>query len=163
MSSWAGVVIPWTALAGTAWAGSASHALAGAGIPEGAGVEGAGLVLVDERCPGLSADVVRRVVASADEATVAVGVRPVTDTVKTLQQGYVGPTVDRDALVAVCSPVVLPPGLVDRARSADLADLDDLAALVARLLGEGVPVRFVEVPAQARRVADVGELALLAP
>ena len=159
MSSWTGAVVPWDGVVGTPWEGAASRALAEAGVPEVAPEDGAGLVLLDERCPGVTADVVRRVVAAADgvaEGAVAAGVRPVTDTVKVLQDGYVGPTVDRDGLVAVCSPLVVP---------ADLLPLvgahDDLPGLVERLLARGADVRLVEVPAVARRLGDVDELLLL--
>ena len=155
MSRWVGVVVPWEGVTGTPWAGRCARLLTEAGVPQGPEA-GAGLVLVDERCPGTTADDVRRVVAAADPAAAA-GVRPVTDTVKQLQDGYVGPTVDRDGLVAVCSPVVLPPDLVGRIR-----DGEDLPALVARLLDEGVPVVLVEVASDGRRVADADELALLA-
>ncbi len=155
--SWVGAVVPWAALAGTPWAGRCSAVLAEAGLPEvpldRAG--DAGVVLLDERCPGLAADDVRRVVAAADGA-VAVGVRPVTDTVKAVQDGYVGPTVDRDGLVAVCSPLAVPAGL-----AGVIGRVDDLPGLVARLAGSGVPVVHVEVPAAARRLAGADELVLL--
>ena len=148
---WEGEVVPWAAVAGTGWAGRSAALLAEV-LPE---LAGSGLLLLDERCPGLTADDVRRVVAGAAGA-VAVGVRPVTDTVKTVQEGYVGPTVDRDGLVAVCSPVVVPAGLVGV-----VGAREDLPALVARLAGDGVPVVHVEVSVAARRLADAGELALL--
>ena len=146
--SWVVEVVPWDGVAGTPWAGRCA-AVAGA-----LSLEGDGLVLLDERCPGVAADDVRRVVAAA-AGSVAVGVRPVTDTVKAVQDGYVGPTVDRDALVAVCSPVAVPADLLG------LVGSRDLPGLVARLLDGGVPVVLVEVPAAARRVADTAELALL--
>ncbi len=161
MSSWTGVVVAWDGVAGTPWAGGAARVLAEVGapavpVPPVAG----GLVLLDERCPGVTADVVRRVVASA-EGAVAVGVRPVTDTVKALRDGYVGPTVDRDGLVAVCSPVVVPASL--RAPVGLLGAPHDLPGLVGRLVDGGVPLRLVEVPVGGRRVADAAELALLEP
>ena len=160
MSSWAGAVVAWDGVAGTPWQGHASRVLAQAGIPETPPrrpAAGAGLVLVDERCPGTTADDVRRVVAAAAASgTVAAGVRPVTDTVKRLQEGYVGPSVDREGLVAVCSPLVVPAGLVER-----LDSVDDLPGLVARLAGAGVRVVHVEVPVAARRLADASELVLL--
>jgi 2-C-methyl-D-erythritol 4-phosphate cytidylyltransferase len=136
--------------------------LAAVGLPE---LPGSGLVLLDERCPGTTAQVVRRVVASASEGAVgavgavAVGVRPVTDTVKAVRDGYVGPTVDRDALVAVCSPLVLPAGLAHGLGE----EIPALPALVARLVREGVAVVHVEVPSSARRLADASELVLLQP
>ena len=93
------------------------------------------------------------VAAAADDAVV-VGVRPVTDTVKVVEDGYVGSTLDRDGLLQVVSPVVLPPAVV-----AALDDLptSDLAALVA-LLAETYPVTTLEAPATARRVATEDDL-----
>ena len=79
---------------------------------------------------------------------------PVTDTVKVLVDGYVGPTVDREGLVAVCAPVVVPASLAGSV----IGPLEDLVAWVA---GLDVPVVQVEVPPVARRVADAAELALL--
>jgi hypothetical protein len=148
--NWVVEVVPWEGVAGTPWEGRCRALASGLSLP------GDGLVLLDERCPGVSADDVRRVVAAAAGA-VAVGVRPVTDTVKALQDGYVGPTVDRDALVAVCSPVAVPGELLG------LVGSRDLPALVAGLLDDGVPVALVELPATARRVADADELALIGP
>jgi 2-C-methyl-D-erythritol 4-phosphate cytidylyltransferase len=132
--------------------------LAELGVPEvplPEALAGGGVVLLDERCPGVDPDVVRRVVASASESgSVAVGVRPVTDTVKVLEHGYVGPTVDREALVAVCAPVVVPASLVDRVTG-------PVTDLVGWVTGLEVPVVPVEVPPVARRLADATELALL--
>jgi 2-C-methyl-D-erythritol 4-phosphate cytidylyltransferase len=85
-------------------------------------------------------------------------VRPVTDTVKETDGDLVGATVDRDGLVAVASPVVIPPAVV--AALDEWPDLDDLPALVATLR-ESFPVRFVEAPALARRVVDESDLRLL--
>lgn len=149
--------MPWDGVAGTPWAGRASAVLAELGLPErplsemwtGEG----GLVLLDERCPGVDPDVLLAVATAAVDV-VAVGVRPVTDTVKTMQDGYVGPTVDREALVAICAPVVVPAGLVP----AVARTVDDLVSFVASL---DVPVVHAEVPPMARRVADATELALL--
>ncbi len=148
--SWVSEVVAWSGVTGTPWEGRCASVLAETALPEGDG-----LVLLDERCPGVTADDVRRVVAQADGAA-AVGVRPVTDTVKQLQDGYVGPTVDRDGLVAVCSPLALPADLVDL-----VGDDRDLPALVARLVERGVPVVHVEVPVAGRRLAGPDELVLL--
>ena len=150
--------MPWAGVAGTPWQGRASAVLAEAGLPEvppGHPWSG-GVVLLDEQCPGVTASVVRQVVEAAVDA-VAVAVRPVTDTVKVLQDGYVGPTVDRESLVAVCAPVVVPASLAQRVAG----PVDDLVAFVAGLPGLGVPVVHVEAPAAARRLADASELALL--
>jgi len=88
---------------------------------------------------------------------VVVGVRPVTDTVKIVADGVVGETVDRDELVAVASPVVLPATVV-----AALGALPstDFVALVAELRRR-YPVELVEAPASARRVASADDLRVL--
>ena len=80
---------------GTGW-----EAVVDAGTP---------FVLHDALCPltpptFLAACVER----AAGSATVTVGVRPVTDTVKELHDGQVGATHDRADLLQVVSPVVLP-------------------------------------------------------
>jgi 2-C-methyl-D-erythritol 4-phosphate cytidylyltransferase len=89
---------------------------------------------------------------------VVVGVRPVTDTVKVLEDGRLGGTVDRSGLVVVCSPVVLPAAVVAELDSTP--DLD-FAALVEALAGR-FPVERVEAPPEARRVGSDDDVALLA-
>lgn len=118
------------------------------------------LVLHDALCPmtppGFVVDCVRRAVA-AD--VVVAGVRPVTDTVKQVTDGLVGATVDREGLVALASPVVLPARVV---RELAHAPGTDLAALV-QALSEGplVEVELVEAPPEGRRVASEDEVRLL--
>ena len=70
------------------------------------------------------------VARAVEHACIVVGVRPVTDTVKVVADGVVGETLDRDRLVAVAAPVVLPAAVV-----ADLAGLPatDFVTLVAGL------------------------------
>jgi 2-C-methyl-D-erythritol 4-phosphate cytidylyltransferase len=87
-----------------------------------------------------------------------VGVRPVTDTVKRLEEGYVGATVDRDALARVVSPVVVPARLLEDPALDDLSV--DLADLVTRLGGQG-RVLLVEAPPEAMRVSDAEDLRVL--
>ena len=69
-----------------------------------------------------------------------------------------GATVDRDDLVCVTSPVVLPAAVL--ASMEDL-DTDDLAELVA-VLTTRFPVRFLQAPALGRRIAGEGDLEILA-
>ncbi len=112
-------------------------------VPEGA------YVVLDPLCPlvpaAFVADLVERVRATG---LAHAGVRPVTDTVKTMRDGLVGQTVDREGLVQLAAPVVLPhPQEVP----------ETLADLVAGL-GQVV---FVEAPALARRVRDASDLVLL--
>ena len=117
------------------------------------------LVLHDPLCPLAPVGHLTACLAVAvEDDVVAVGVRPVTDTMKTVADGVVGRTVDREELAAVATPVVLPAAVV--AALDDWPDLDDLAALV-ELLRERFEVRLVEAPALARRVQDESDLALL--
>lgn len=116
------------------------------------------VVLHDALCPLTPPAFIAGCVARAAETDeVVVGVRPVTDTVKRVEDGFVGATLDREGLLQVLSPVVLPPAVV-----AGLEGLptSDLAALVSLLAGR-VAVHLVEAPPAARRVADQGDLRLL--
>jgi 2-C-methyl-D-erythritol 4-phosphate cytidylyltransferase len=115
------------------------------------------VVLHDPLCPLTPPEFIATCVAAAADGAVVVGVRPVTDTVKTVQDGYVGATLDREGLLQVASPVVLPPAVV-----ASLDDLptSDLAELVA-LLAARHEVRTVEAPPAARRVSGEDDLRLL--
>lgn len=155
-------------VAAAAWAlGEAGVVLVDANVPwrelaESLEESGEALVLHDSLCPLTPPDFIASCIASAVErGSVVVGVRPVTDTVKAVDGDVLGATVDRDGLVAVASPLVLPADVVaalDRLPSTDLAVLVDL------LRGRG-PVEMVEAPAAARRVAsreDVGVLEALA-
>ena len=123
-------------------------------------VQEAGLPLVvhDPLCPLTPAGFIAEAVAES-EATgaVVVGVRPVTDTVKEYDGTVLGATLDRDDLVCVTSPVVLPAAVVE---ALDGLDTDDLAALVARL-SERYPVRHLEAPALGRRIVDEADLDVL--
>ncbi len=117
------------------------------------------LVVHDPLCPGTPVEFLRAAVAeAASSGAVVAGVRPVTDTVKELGDGAVGATVDRSALVAVASPLVVPPAVV--AALDDWPDLDDVPALVEHLRSR-FPVTFLEAPAEARRIADESDLRLL--
>ena len=101
--------------------------------------------------PAFVVECVRRAVA-AD--VVVAGVRPVTDTVKQVADGLVGSTVDREGLVALASPVVLPARVV---RELAAAPGTDLVALVRSL----PDVELVEAPPEGRRVASDDEVRLL--
>lgn len=120
------------------------------------------LVLHDPLCPMTPPSFLAACVDRCIEAgVVVVGVRPVTDTVKQVSDGILGGTVDRDGLVAVCSPVVIPPDLL-----VDLLDAGpiptDLVALLA-VLRSRYPgrVELAEAPASARRVASAADVRLL--
>ena len=142
-----------------AWAlGEAGVTLIDAGTPWSSLVEaGDSLVLHDPLCPLTPPEFLAECVAAAEDGAVVVGVRPVTDTVKVVIDGYVGATVDRDALLQVASPVVLPAMVV-----AELGELptSDLTALVAALAPH-VEVTTREAPPSARRIGSTEDLRLL--
>ena len=115
-------------------------------------------VLHDPLCPMTPPAFIAECVARAVErGCVVVGVRPVTDTVKVVTEGVVGETVDRDALLTVASPVVLPATVV---ASLGALPSTDFATLVSQLRGR-YPVELVEAPPAARRVASADDLRVL--
>jgi 2-C-methyl-D-erythritol 4-phosphate cytidylyltransferase len=87
-----------------------------------------------------------------------VGTRPVTDTVKVVAGGVVGATLDRDGLLAITSPLVLPAAVL-----ASLAQRPstDLARAVGDLAAAGHRVETLEAPPEARRVATDEDVRLL--
>jgi 2-C-methyl-D-erythritol 4-phosphate cytidylyltransferase len=116
------------------------------------------LVLHDSLCPMTPAAFVAQCLARAVELDrVVVAVRPVTDTVKVLHDGFVGETLDRDQLHAVVSPVVLPASVV---AGLDGWPTDDLAALVG-VLADSHEVELVPAPPEARRVASEDDVRVL--
>jgi 2-C-methyl-D-erythritol 4-phosphate cytidylyltransferase len=130
-------------------------------------VQEAGRVLVihDPLCPLTPAAFIEQAIEECEQTgAVVVGVRPVTDTVKEYrppaasgQAGSVGKTVDREGLVCVTSPVVLPAAVVE---ALDGLDLDDFAALVAAL-AQRFPVRHLRAPSLGRRIVDESDLETL--
>jgi 2-C-methyl-D-erythritol 4-phosphate cytidylyltransferase len=147
-------------VAAAAWAlGAAGVTLVDTGTPwEALVTSGEPVVLHDPLCPMTPPDFIARCVTQAVEhACVVAGVRPVTDTVKVVEDGLVGETLDRTGLVAVASPVVLPPSVV-----ASLGGLPtaDLVALVADLRRR-YPVELVEAPPSARRVGSTEDVRVL--
>jgi len=120
--------------------------------------EEAPFVLHDALCPLTPPGFLAECVAhAAQSSAVTVGVRPVTDTVKQLDDGRVGDSVDRTELVQVVSPIVLPAAVV---AALDGVRTSDFAALVAEL-AQRFPVETLEAPAEARRVADEADLRVL--
>ena len=125
-----------------------------------AGVQDSGQVLVvhDPLCPLTPTAFLEEAIAEATgTGAVVVGVRPVTDTVKHYADERLGETVDRDELMCVTSPVVLPAAVV---AALDHLDLDDLAVLVADL-AERFPVRYLPAPPLGRRIVDEADLEAL--
>jgi 2-C-methyl-D-erythritol 4-phosphate cytidylyltransferase len=162
--------LPFALLHGEALVTCATWALSEAGVlpidartsVEGVLDAGLPLVLHDALCPMTPpAFLVTCVRRAVDEGVVVAGVRPVTDTVKVLQDGLVGETVDRDELVRVASPVVVPGPVV-----ADVADLlgdpaVDLAGLVDALRTR-TTVELVEAPPESSRVGSPEDVRVLA-
>ncbi len=147
-------------VATAAWAmGEAGVHLVDLGTPWSALVEaGEPFVLHDSLCPMTPpAFVAACVRAAVERDRVVVGVRPVTDTVKQLTGDVVGATLDRDALVAVTSPVVLPARVVAALTGPPSLDF---AALVAALESR-FEVDRVEAPSEGRRVGSRDDVALL--
>jgi 2-C-methyl-D-erythritol 4-phosphate cytidylyltransferase len=159
--------MPFALLDGEALVAVASWALEDAGVElldftvDWADVQAreAALVVHDPLCPRTPVEFLLSAVEAAAGDRVVVGVRPVVDTVKTVDAGVLGDTVDRDALVVVASPVVLPAAVVAALPEAPV--LDDLAELV-RSLRTDYEVLLLEAPPAARRVADESDLRLLA-
>jgi 2-C-methyl-D-erythritol 4-phosphate cytidylyltransferase len=158
--------LPFALIHGEALVACAAWALGEAGVlpvDEGTpweAVVGTGepFVVHDPLCPMTPpAFVAACVVRALEHARVVVGVRPVTDTVKVVADGVVGDTVDRDSLVSVASPVVLPPEVV---AALDGLPSHDLVELVAALRGH-YPVELVEAPPAARRIGSEEDLRVL--
>jgi 2-C-methyl-D-erythritol 4-phosphate cytidylyltransferase len=119
----------------------------------------AALVVHDPLCAGTPATFLTEAITAAIEGDVVVaGARPVTDTVKVVDAGVLGETVDRAGLLAVTSPVVLPASVVAALGTPPL--VEDLADLVT-LLRADHEVVFLEAPPQGRRVVEESDLRLV--
>lgn len=158
--------LPYALIHGEALVACAAWALGDAGVtPIDVGVPWSSVqtadepvVLHDSLCPMTPAGFIARCVEqSLAHDAVVVAVRPVTDTVKHVDDGLVGETVDREGLLAPSSPVVLPPSVV---RALDDYPGHDLAAVVASLRDRHT-IETVEAPPEARRVASAEDVALL--
>jgi 2-C-methyl-D-erythritol 4-phosphate cytidylyltransferase len=158
--------LPFALIHGEALVACAAWALGEAGVTPidlatswAAVVEsGEPFVLHDPLCPMTPAGFIAACVeAAVAQETVVVGVRPVTDTVKTVSDGLVGRTLDRDDLLVVTSPIVLPAAVV--------ATLDDQPdgdfAVLASALAARFPVTTRQAPPEGRRVADLDDVRLL--
>ena len=118
-----------------------------------------GIVLVhDAARPFVSLALIGAAIGKlGDVGMAAIPALPVTDTVKQVEEGYVGATIDRDGLVVVTSPIVLPAEVV--------AALDGLAsydfATLAGELAARFPVVTIEAPPEGRRVGSLDDVRLL--
>lgn len=158
--------LPYSLIHGEALVACAAWALGEAGVtPLDSGITWEAVrradepvVLHDALCPMTPPDFIASCVRrSLDDGVIVVATRPVTDTVKRIVDGTVGETVDRDGLVSIVSPVVLPPSVV---AAMEREPGSDLVALVASLVRSHGVVQ-VEAPASARRVTSAAEIALL--
>ena len=165
--------LPFALVHGESLVAAASWALttAGAklfdyGVPF-AGVQDSGQMLVvhDPLCPLTPASFIEEAIElSLQTGAVVVGVRPVTDTVKEYdapagprEPARLGATVDRDDLMSVTSPVVLPATVVAALDELAVDDLTDFVAALTRRF----PVRYLQAPALGRRITDESDLELL--
>lgn len=158
--------LPYALIHGEGLVAAAVWALGAAGVtPVDLGTAWEGLVDADEPfvlhdplCPmtppGFIAQCVERAV---ERGCVVVGVRPVTDTVKAVADGVVGETVDREELVAVASPVVLPASVVASLGGLPSTDFVELVDALRRRY----PVELVEAPPSARRVGSLEDVWVL--
>lgn len=158
--------LPFALIHGEALVACAAWAMGDAGVTVvDLGTEWAGVVDADEPfvvhdalCPMTPASFISACLTQAvDHDRVVVAVRPVTDTVKQVRDGVVGATVDRETLLSVASPIVLPASVV--AALDDLPDLDFPALVTA--LAQRFPVELVQAPSSARRVHTVEDVAVL--
>lgn len=106
------------------------------------------VVLVDVRCDGVTAELIRESIAGFDGISV-VFVQPVLETLKLARDGHVVRTVDREQVRVVATPVVAT-GATMAAVPDLVGALADPAALVAALRALG-PVDLREAPPQVRR------------
>jgi len=159
--------LPFTLIHGEALVACAAWALGEAGVDivdatvvwEAVTEAGEDFVLHDSLCPMTPPDFIAACIEQARSSGHAVvGVRPVTDTVKALSDGLVGDTLDRDSLLAVTSPLVVPAGVVVALARRPVSDL---AQAVADLAAAGHPVETLPAPTEGRRVTSADDVRLL--
>ena len=122
------------------------------------------LAIHDPLCPLTPAEFLAEAVEVCERTgAVVVGVRPVTDTVKEYDDSgsgsplVLGATVDREDLVCVTSPVVLPAAVLG---ALDALETGDLPALVEQLSSR-FPVRHLPAPPLGRRIVEESDLEAL--
>ena len=120
---------------------------------------GRDLVLHDSLCPMTPPSFIASCVERAQTSgRPVVGVRPVTDTVKVVDRQLIGETLDRDSLLAVTSPLVLPAGVLAHLGARPAADL---ARAVADLVAAGHTVETLVAPPEGRRVSSAEDVRVL--
>lgn len=124
-----------------------------------------GVVLVhDPRCPLVPVSALDDAMslARSDRGAVIAASRPMTDTVKSVVDGVVQATVDRDRLRVVTSPVVLPAALLrDLADTGCLARCADIEHLLEAARAAGAPVLWTAADSIGRRVGDAAAVSVL--
>lgn len=120
---------------------------------------GEDLVLHDSLCPMTPPAFIASCLEQA-RATGApvVGVRPVTDTVKVVRDHLVGETLDRDGLLAIASPLVIPAAVLAAMPHRPSVDL---ARAVADLAAAGHPAGTLVAPPEGRRVSSPEDVRVL--
>lgn len=120
------------------------------------------IVVHDPLCPLLAPAALSGCVAALLPGQAVLGVRPVTDTLKRVEEGELSSTIERDLMAALASPVVFAADAVEPLTRLlpTAGDLGDLAALVGALAGL-CRLRGLEVPSAGRRIGDADDLAVL--
>ncbi|WP_298753756.1 2-C-methyl-D-erythritol 4-phosphate cytidylyltransferase [uncultured Nocardioides sp.] len=159
--------LPFVLLHGEALVACAAWALGEAGVTQvDIGTGWAALVeaeepvvLHDPLCPMTPADFIASCVERcAATQAVVVAVRPVTDTLKSVDgDGVVEGTVDRETMRQVTSPIVLPASVVAGLEGLPSTDFATLAAELA----SRYPVVTMQAPPEGRRVGDEDDVRVL--
>ena len=126
--------------------------------------EGADVVVVhDPLCPLITVAELAESAAAVRPGVAVCGIRPVTDTVKRVEDGVLRWTLDRDLLAVLASPVAFGRDLVQplALRLSTAGHLGDLMGLAGALEQVGA-LCGVPVPSAGRRVSDAEDLAVLA-
>ena len=121
------------------------------------------LLVHDALCPLTTAQFLRDVAERVVERPrcSVMSFRPVTDTTKTVVDGQISGTIDRQGLAALMSPAVVPASVLANAISAGrMPPLSDFAELATWLRGLG-DLELVRAPSMARRVDDASAVNLL--
>jgi 2-C-methyl-D-erythritol 4-phosphate cytidylyltransferase len=119
------------------------------------------VVLHDPLCPLVPAAFIAGCLEGVRaEGQALVAFRPVTDTIKTVVDGHIVDTLDRDLFGIVASPVVFEHDRADAARDRTLPPTHDFGAL-AMWARERGPVRMRKAPSIGRRVDDPSAVNLL--
>lgn len=158
--------LPFSLIHGEALVAAAAWALGESGItpvdlgtPWSALVEAEEpLVLHDALCPMTPPTFLADcLIEAVEHDRVVIGVRPVTDTIKWVDGGFVGANVERADLVRICSPIVLPVSALAALPELPPGDFSAVAAALEQVFA----VTRVESPPEGRRVDSAEDVAVL--